>query len=275
VRKAASIALLILSTSAWAQTPQFEVASIKPSTPDPMKGSRMSGGPGTKDPGLFTCDNASLVELLLAAYDLPWYRLSGPPWMNMTRFNISARIPEGTTIEQFKLMQQNLLLDRFKMTFHHEQKQLPAYDLVVAKNGPKLKEAEPAPPEDADGPKPPRPARKLDKDGFPILPPGRAWITDMEGPRWVQRFTDATMEDLGRYVASMVGQPVDDATGLKGKYDFILKWLNQRGRRPSDDDTGPNIFEALQAQLGLKLESKKTLVDVLVIDHIEKMPTEN
>jgi uncharacterized protein (TIGR03435 family) len=97
----------------------------------------------------------------------------------------------------------------------------------------------------------------------------------MEGPRWVQRFTDATMEDLGRYVASMVGQPVDDATGLKGKYDFILKWLNERGRRPSDDESGPNIFEALQAQLGLKLESKKTMVDVLVIDHIEKTPTEN
>ena len=273
MRQAASTALLILS--AVAQTPQFEVASIKPSTPDPMKGSRVAGGPGTKDPGLFTCDNARLFELVTIAYDLPWYRLSGPAWMNTARFDISARIPEGTTKEQFKLMQQNLLLERFKMTFHHEQKQLPAYDLVVAKNGPKLKEAEPPPPEDSDAPKPPRPARKLDKDGFPILPPGRAWITDMEGPRWVQRFTGASMEDLGRYVASMVGQPVDDATGLKGKYDFILKWLNERGRRPSDDESGPNIFEALQAQLGLKLESKKTTVDVLVIDHIEKTPTEN
>jgi uncharacterized protein (TIGR03435 family) len=270
----ASIALIV-ACGAWAQTPQFEVASIKPSAADRLNGSSVAGGPGTKDPGLFTCDNARLFELVTIAYDLPWYRVSGPPWMNTARFNISARVPEGTTKEQFKWMQQNLLLDRFKMTFHHEPKQLPAYDLVVAKNGPKLKEAEPPPPEDSDAPKPPRPASKLDKDGFPILPPGRAWITDMEGPRWVQRFTGATMEDLARYVASMVGQPVDDATGLKGKYDFILKWLNERGRRPSDDDSGPTIFEALQAQLGLKLESKKTTVDVLVIDHIEKTPTEN
>jgi uncharacterized protein (TIGR03435 family) len=274
VRKIASIAIFIASI-AYAQTPQFEVASVKPSPPDRLNSRGISGGPGTKDPGLFTCDDARLVDLVIIAYDLPWYRFSGPAWMNTTRFDISAKIPDGTTKEQFRLMQQNLLIERFKMTFHHEQKELPAYDLVVAKNGPKLKEAEPPPPEDSDGPKPPRPARKLDKDGFPILPPGREWITDMEGPRWVQRFTDASMEDFARYAATIVGQPVNDATGLKGKYDFILKWLNDRGRRPSDDDSGPNIFEALQAQLGLKLESKKTMVDVLVVDHIEKTPTEN
>jgi uncharacterized protein (TIGR03435 family) len=72
----------------------------------------------------------------------------------------------------------------------------------------------------------------------------------------------------------MVGRPVSDATGLKGKYDFILRWLDDHGRQ-STDDNGPNIFEALQAQLGLKLESKKTMVDTLVVDHIEKTPTEN
>ena len=82
------------------------------------------------------------------------------------------------------------------------------------------------------------------------------------------------MGNFARYLANMVGQPVNDATGLKGKYDFILKWIEDRGR-PSADDSGPNIFEALQAQLGLKLESKKAMVDVLVVDHIEKTPTEN
>jgi uncharacterized protein (TIGR03435 family) len=266
------------SAVASAQTPQFEVASIKPSAPGRLNGNGISGGPGTKDAGLFICDNARLVDLFLVAYGLPWYRFSGPPWMNTTRFDISARIPEGTTKEQFKLMQQNLLIERFKMAFHHEQKELPAYELVVAKNGPKIKEAEPPPPEDPDGPKPPLapPPRKMDKDGFPILPPGRQWITDMDGPRWVQRFTDASMEEFARYAATIVGQPVNDATGLKGKYDFILKWINNRGGRQLPDDvSGPNIVEALQAQLGLKLESKKTMVDVLVVDHIEKAPTEN
>ncbi len=275
MRKIVSIVLFAASVAS-AQTPQFEVASVKPSAPDRHNGRGIQGGPGSKDPGLFTCDNVQLFGLLTIAYDLPWYRISGPPWLHTARFDISAKIPEGTTKEQFTLMQQNLLIERFKITFHHEQKELPAYDLVIAKNGPKLKEAEPPPPEDPDSPKLPtaRPPRKLDKDGFPILPPGRQWITDMDGPRWVQRFTDASMEQFARYAANIVGQPVSDATGLKGKYDFILKWISDRGR-PSPDDTGPNIFEALQAQLGLKLESKKTTVDVMVIDHIEKTPTEN
>ena len=173
-------------------------------------------------------------------------------------------------------MQQNLLAERFKMTFHHEQREAPSYDLVVAKNGAKMKEAEPPPPEDPDAPKPAAapPARKVDKDGFPILAPGRQWNAAMDGNRWTQRVTDASMGNFARYLANMVGQPVNDATGLKGKYDFILKWIGYPGR-PIDDDSGPNIFEALQAQLGLKLESKKTMVDVLVIDHIEKTPTEN
>ncbi len=272
----AGILVVVASAAASAQTPQFEVASVKPSEPGRLNGNGISGGPGTKDPGLFICDNARLVDLALVAYGLPWYRFSGPSWMNTARFDISARIPEGATKKQFKLMQQNLLIERFKMTFHHEQKELPAYDLVVAKNGPKLKEADPPPPEDPDGPKPPLapPTRKLDKDGFPILPPGREWRTDMDGPRWVQRFTDASMEDFARYAATIVGQPVNDATGLKGKYDFILKWINDRGR-PSTDDSGPNVFEALPAQLGLKLEPKKTMIDVLVVDHIEKSPTES
>lgn len=275
--KAATFVVLAVSVAAQAQTPQFEVASVKPSAPDRLNGRGIQGGPGSKDPGLFTSDNGRLVDLIMIAYDVPFYRFSGPSWMGSARFDISAKIPEGTTKEQFKLMQQNLLVERFKLTFHHEQKELPAYDLAIAKNGPKIKEAEPPAPEDPDAPKPAsvRPARKLDKDGFPILPPGRQWSTDMDGPRWVQRFTDASMEQFARYVATIVGQPVNDATGLKGKYDFILKWLNSRGRPLSADDTGPNIFEALQAQLGLKLESKKTTVDVMVIDHIEKTPTEN
>jgi uncharacterized protein (TIGR03435 family) len=268
--------MLAVSVTAHAQTPQFEVASIKPSPPDRHNGRGMTGGPGTKDSGLFICDNVRLVDLVIVAYDLPGYRLSGPDWMNTARFDISAKIPEGTTREQFKMMQQNLLAERFKMKFHHEQREVPGYDLVVAKNGPKMKEAEPPPPEDPDAPKPATapPSRKVDKDGFPILTPGRQWNAAMDGQRWTQRITDASMEHFVGYLGNMLGQPVRDATGLKGKYDFILRWFDDHGR-PSTDDSGPNIFEALQAQLGLKLESKKTMVDTLVIDHIEKAPTEN
>ena len=266
-------AALVMIAASIAAAQQFEVASIKPSAPGRVNGGGISGGPGTKDPGLFICDNARLLDMVLRAFDLPFYRFSGPSWLRDARFDLNARIPEGTTREQFRLMQQNLLIERFKLTFHHDQKQLDAYDLVAAKGGPKIKAAEPPPP--ADGPKPlASPARKLDKDGFPILPPGRQWTTDMEGPRWVQRFTDASMERFAGYLASIVSRPVRDATGLQGKYDFVLKWINDRGR-PSTDDSGPNIFEALQTQLGLKLESKKEMIDILIVDHIDKIPTDN
>jgi uncharacterized protein (TIGR03435 family) len=196
--------------------------------------------------------------------------------MRSTRFNISGKIPEGTTKEQFRLMQQNLLTERFKMKFHHEMKELQVYDLVVAKNGPKINASEPAPPpKDPDAPPPPGPYKR-DKDGFPIIPPDdhRRMLFDMNGPRAVQRFPDHSMEQFAAFLANSVARPVNDATGLKGKHDFTLKWVMDWGRS-SAEESGPNIFEALQQQLGLKLESKKGTVDILVVDHIEKTPTEN
>jgi uncharacterized protein (TIGR03435 family) len=268
------LATLAIAAALKAQT--FEVASIKPSPPDAINRG-MSGGPGTKDPGLFTCVNVDLASLVINAYDIRWVQFSGPAWMRSARFNITAKIPEGATKAQFRLMQQNLLVERFKLTLHHEQKEVATYSLVVARNGFKLKEstADP-PPVDPSEYKPPSGPPKKDKDGFPVIPPDdpRPMMSAIDGPRWVQRFTRRTMEQLARYVETLVDRPVEDATGLKGKYDFTLKWINNRGRPPSDD-TGPNIFEALEAQLGLKLESKKAAIDILVVDHIEKTPTEN
>jgi uncharacterized protein (TIGR03435 family) len=271
--------LVAFLTVAGGQTPlappQFEVAAIKPSPPDSMS-FEMSGGPGTKDPGLFRCENVDLTSLVTMAFDVPRYRFSGPDWMRSTRFNISAKIPDGTTKEQFALMQQNLLTERFKMTFHREKKEMQGYDLVVAKNGPKIKEsAQTPPPAELDSPKsPPAGPYKIGTDGFPILPPGREWRTGIAGRRLVQRFTDATMERVAALLASSLARPINDATDLKGKYDFTVKWIMDWGP-PSPDDSGPDIFQALQEQLGLKLEPKKVMVDLLVVDHIEKTPTEN
>jgi uncharacterized protein (TIGR03435 family) len=269
----ASIAIMLVA-SAIAQ-PQFEVASIKPSPPGTLNGG-MSGGPGTKDPGLFTCENVDLLSLVIVAYDIPRYRFSGPDWLRSTRFNISAKIPEGTTKEQFRSMQQSLLVERFKLTLHHENKEMQMYDLVVGKNGPKITQSpENPPPADPDAPSPPPGPPKLDKDGFPIPPiVGRQWRTAMAGRRMVQPFYDATMDRFAAYLANSIGRPVNDATGLKGKYDFNLKWVLDWGGPPTDDSS-PTIFEALQQQLGMKLESKKGMVDVLVVDHVEKTPTEN
>ena len=163
------VGAIVIMFAAASYGQAFEVASIKPSPPGEVN-QFWSGGPGTKDPGLFTCRNVDLADLVVMAYrDLPRYRFSGLDWMRSTRFNISAKIPEGTTKEQFQLMQQNLLTERFKMTIHHEQKEMQMYDLVVTKDGPKIKHSPEIPPSaDPDAPQPPPGPAKLDKDGFPI-----------------------------------------------------------------------------------------------------------
>ncbi len=268
--RAAATLFLILST-ALAQTPQFEVASLKPSPPGAMSGS-MSGGPGSKDPGLFTCQNISLRALMVTAYNLLTYRFSGPEWMGAARFNINAKIPEGTTREQFQAMLQNLLLDRFKMTVHWDQKEIQTYDLVVAKGGHKLKEATP----EADSSASTLPAGppKADTDGFPILPPGRHRALLEIGSHVAMRWSDETMGQFVTYLSAQLRTPVADHTGLKGQYDFGLRWVSD-GTTPSTDETAPNLFRAVQEQLGLRLESKRGTVDILVVDHAEKTPTEN
>ena len=117
--------LFLFSTALWAQTnsPQFEVATIKMApTPDGRGYSVSSrGGPGTQDPGLFSCHNWSASSFVSNAFDLARYELSAPDWMESVRFDMSAKIPEGTTKEQFRLMMQNFLAERFKLTYHREK----------------------------------------------------------------------------------------------------------------------------------------------------------
>jgi uncharacterized protein (TIGR03435 family) len=263
-----------------AQTPdaklQFEVASIKPSVADSGR-MRISvhGGPGTKDPGLYTCENYPLPGLIRDAFGLKEYQLSGPDWMQSTHFMVSAKVPEGTSREQFNLMMQNLLIERFKLAFHREKKEMQAYELVVAKGGPKMKESES--PLDPDE----RPARmterKTDAEGFPVLPPGRAPMMMMlAGGHATARHTAETMEEFAVSLSMLVHKPVTDTTGLSGKYDFILNWIEEGMGGPSaTDEAGPTLFRALPEQLGLRLESKKGMVEILVVDHVEKTPTAN
>jgi uncharacterized protein (TIGR03435 family) len=274
-------AFLTILAAARAQTPdaklQVEVASIKAAAP--ANGGRMRisvhGGPGTKDPGLYTCENYPLRGLIMDAFGLKDFQLSGPDWMQSERFMVSAKIPEGASKEQFKLMMQNLLVERFKLAYHREKKEMQAYELVVAKGGPKMKESES--PLDPDE----RPARmterKTDAEGFPVLPPGRAPMMMMlMGGHATARHTAETMEEFAVSLSYDVHKPVTDATGLKGKYDFTLHWISEGVGPPSSgDDTGPTLFRALPEQLGLRLEGKKGMVEVLVVDHVEKTPTEN
>jgi uncharacterized protein (TIGR03435 family) len=294
--------LAIVMGAAFAQTPApekpaFEVASIKPSEPPvPGRGMMMgsNGGPDTKDPGIYRCTNCNLVMLITQAYDIKFFQLNYPKWMDDVRFEINAKVPEGATKAQMRLMLQDLLAERFKLALHHETKEMQVYDLVVAKGGSKLiehvdkkeeAEEDAAPPARGSGRGP-----NLDADGYPIVPKGCKGCIMMVGSGKARMsLQDSTMADLVDMLASQVNKIVYDATGLKGKYDISLTYQMQMGgprgggpaaaaERPSADsdaDMGIPLVGAIQPQLGLRLESKKGPVDLLVIDHAEKAPTEN
>ena len=173
--------------------------------------------------------------------------------MESERFTVNARVPVGTTVEQLRLMQQNLLAERFKLTYHREDKEMTRWELVVAKGGPKLKASVGEP----TGREP----------GATITPDGNVSA----------QYVDQSMAELAGILSKQIHMPVTDITGLTGKFDFTLTWAVDRGvpSPASDADSGPTIFNALQTQLGLKLEQKKGIVDRLVIDHAEKVPTGN
>jgi uncharacterized protein (TIGR03435 family) len=232
--------------------------------------------------------------LLMKAFALPLDQISGSDWVmgQDTRFDISALVPAGTTKKQANEMLLNLLKERFHLTYHSEKKNFDAYALDVAKGGPKLKDAAPA-----DGPLPEAPqpgtiatAAPLDRDGFPQLPAGRPgfqgrgqngvthWTFRMETPQQLSTLLQFTLR----------GSRIVDKTGLTGPYDFTLEFSNEglpgpMGRglvapppgEADQPDAAPDLFSALEKQLGLKLEKSKTQLDVIVIDHMDKQPTEN
>jgi len=319
------LAASMIAFAALAQTPApdksltFEVASIKPAQPPkPDAQGRMfmrgpSGGPGSKDPGRISYPFVTLKNIFMTAYNVKNYQISGPSWLDNQRFDITATMPPDTTKEQFQIMLQNLLLDRFQLSVHREKKELPMYSLVVTKAG-KLKESAVAtPPPDNDGPPPLPPAGppKIGPDGFPVLPTamtGRPGIFMMMMPgRARLNATAQTMQDLANRLSQQLNRPVIDNTGLAVKYDFILTYAPDPNEGPGrggpglggvavaigpgpaagpgpggndnvfipDGETPPPLFGALQSQLGLKLEPKKGDVDFIVVDKIEKTPTEN
>ena len=263
----------------------FEAASVRPY--DPTSSAQfctLKGGPGTSDPGRFSSRRCTLGNLLMTAYGIKGYQRSSE--MRSERYDIEAKVPEGTSRAQFLLMLQNLLTERFQLTFHHQLKDMTAYRLMVGKSGPKLTRSPvaastPVDPSDTHLP------HKIDKDGFPDLPPGSgiyiyADITNIYrlGAKNVsmQRFVESLSSSLSR--------PVYDVTGLEGEYDFKLLWApdisgvvrRQDGSVVSSEpsaDPRPALQEAVQTQLGLRLEPTNVQVDVLVIDHADKTPTAN
>jgi len=252
------------AVSAFGQ-PAFEVASIKASPPQvmgvPMR-TGVRGGPGSSDPGLVTMENMDLFSLVAMAYGLQRHQLVAPDWLGSTRFSISARVPQGATVDQYRLMLQNLLAERFRLTVHRDRKEMAMYDLVVAKNGPKMKAApvESGPPV-PDGLQPPLPRAGP--------PPGYHGPANMTLP-------SVPMDRFAASLAGFLGVPILDRTGLAGNYEIRLRAMIGAQAAASDAaDAPPEVFTAIQDQLGLRLVPRKDLVDVLVVDHIEKTPTDN
>jgi uncharacterized protein (TIGR03435 family) len=262
------------------QTPTFDAVSVKVAPPPDGRGYQVAffGGPGTKTPDRINVENYGMAALVSRAYGVEYYQVFGPDWLtafNSERYNIVGTVAPGTTEARFRLMMQNLLADRFKLTLHKETREMAIYSLTVAKNGPKLKKAAPDPPPDPnaaadDGDSQPGPLKK-DEDGYPILSRGTTMAAMRDHARMANK---GHMQVLVNFLAGQIGQPVVDVTGLTDEYEFSLSWV---ASRPSatEDSAGPDLFAALQQQLGLKLESKKGPIEVLVVDHAERIPTAN
>jgi uncharacterized protein (TIGR03435 family) len=279
-----------------AAPPSFEVASVKPAEPSPDGIVMRRLG---SDPGMVNYQNVTLKILLARAYEMKDYQITGPDWLDSGGYDVTAKLPEGVSQDQVPAMLQALLADRFQIKLHKETKTLPVYALTIAKGGPKLKEADPAVVAAAqaamaaagrNGSPPPPPAPGKGP------PPGMIMMNVTQNGMTVKGSLD--INRLINVLSNLMDRPVIDSTDLKGTYDIELSFMpdessNFKGRMgpmaggpppggAGDGRIGPpetnapagNIFQALQS-LGLKLESRRDPVETLVIDHANKMPTEN
>lgn len=256
-----------------ASAPAFEVVSIKPNKSTDNRRMMMNS------PGMFQATGVTLHELIRLAYEVQDRQITGgPSWLNSDRFDIEAKLLDGgdmrtmnqdqrqAEMDRRRLMLQAMLADRFQLKINRETKDLPIYALVVAKNGPKLKQVQ-----------------------QPVMPPegARRGAGQLRMGRGELSGQAVSISFLAQGLSNQLDRPVIDQTGLKGAYDFTIQWTpdiqGPTPNGPSDavpdsapppDSSGPSIFTVIQEQLGLKLEATKGPVEVLVIDHAEK-PSEN
>jgi uncharacterized protein (TIGR03435 family) len=223
---------------------EFEVASVKPVKPGGPHGVWTDGSPNQ-----IRMLGMSLKQLIDFGYGVRGYQVTGPDWIDSERYDVIAKVPsdaaalpEEARWVAIHQMTQALLAERFKVTLHRETKPLPVYALVVAKNGPKIRELGPDP---GDNVKVNRSKGHLSAEQMP-------------------------MSQFVSILASQLDRPVVDQTGIKGVFDVKLDWTPE----PTAVNDKPDLFIAVQEQLGLKLEATKSSIEMLVIDHVER-PSEN
>jgi uncharacterized protein (TIGR03435 family) len=226
-------------------SPGVEVAAIKPSNSD------LPGNYFLIQPRRLSIGRNSVRRMICWAYDIhPDQIIGAPRWINTELFDIVA-IPDGDgqpSYRQYKLMLQKLLADRFKLSFHHESRVFAVYAVTIAKGGPTM-----------------TPTKSVDPNAQPGM-----FINDTAD--WPG--SNVSMRDFVSMMQRNIlpDRPVVDQTGLTGRYDFVLRWTPDDAppsfkERP---DAPPGLFTAVQQELGLKLESTKAPVDVLVVDGVER-----
>lgn len=246
--RTATVAALVLAwsvTGGARQAPEFEVATIRVND----TGSNGSNFPGLRN-GTLSARNVSLKMMLQAAYDLSPLRVTGPDWLDGTRFDVTAKSPQGIPDTEMMPMLQTLLKVRFHVEVHRETKEMPVYEMAVSKDGLKIHPFDPA---------------------HPLMPgPNRG------GSMMIGR---GTMSQLASMLTGTAGRPVVDKTGLEGVYGYMLTFMPLDAPAApaltAAPDAPPDFFTAVQKQLGLKLEPKRDPVEILVVDRADRTPTEN
>jgi uncharacterized protein (TIGR03435 family) len=231
--------LALCLAESQASQPQFDVASIKPSTVVTL-GDNNPESIDIAPSGRLTMRNIRLSSCLKWAFDVQDSQISGPGWIGSERYDIIAQATGPTTTNNLRLMLRSLLADRIKLELHHAKKEASVYGLVVARNGPKFSESK------EDG-----------KSDIRRTPVG---VT-------AEKTSMAEFADL---LSGQLGTPVGDMTGLKGRYDLAFDLRPYVANQTAPQSISSLIVEAMEEQLGLKLQSVKTVIDTLVIDHIEK-----
>jgi uncharacterized protein (TIGR03435 family) len=229
--KRAIVVAILISCCAWAQSPVFEIAEARVSKTAPADSYAVLEDTRVEFRG------ASMLEMIAAAYHVPNERvLGGPSWLDADRFDVTARAPRDTPEEAVRVMLQGLLAERFKLEVRKDQRPVPTFVLTVSKRGLKLKESSGDRPSDC----------QRDGSHQPNL-----------GLNCVHTTTAQIVEFLPQAAGAYLPHPVIDETGLKGAYDFSLEWTG-RGllRGGGDDATKISLFDAVDKQLGLKLDPK-------------------
>lgn len=238
---------LFTPPGAFAQSSKFEVASIRPS---PETAFSMTIGPELRH-GTLHGQRVTLRVLLAAAYGMTEPRVIGPRWLNGDRFDIVAKSPEGVPDSALKPMLQALLKERFKLSAHLTAREMPVYFLEIAKSAVKM----------------PR---------FPAHDGGLNGPSDQYHGAAMMRGI-GTASQIAQRLSSFLNRPVLDRTGLTDRYSFFLVFapLSPPAAGHEPELAVPDIFAAIQQQLGLKLQPGRDNVEVVIVDHIERMPTEN